>query len=111
MDNATIPGTEIDVSRIGLGIWAMGGWMWGGTDEDSSVRTVHAALDAGINLVDTAPIYGFGRSEQILGKALAEYRHRDQVILATQVALEWNERGIRRNASAARMNAEARKLG
>ena len=60
------------VSRIALGTWAIGGWMWGGTDEDKSIRTIHAALDRGVNLIDTAPVYGFGRSEGIVGRALAQ---------------------------------------
>ncbi|MGA7801271.1 MAG: aldo/keto reductase [Gammaproteobacteria bacterium] len=107
MDFARIPGTEIDISRVGLGTWAIGGWMWGGTDEDRSVRTIHTALDSGINLIDTAPIYGFGRSEEIVGRALAEYRHRDQIVLATKVALEWSDEGIRRNASRERIVQEA----
>jgi aryl-alcohol dehydrogenase-like predicted oxidoreductase len=54
--------TDLKASRIGLGTWAMGGWMWRGTDEDESVRTIRAALDKGVNLIDTAPVYGFGRS-------------------------------------------------
>jgi aryl-alcohol dehydrogenase-like predicted oxidoreductase len=58
----------------------MGGWMWGGTDEQESIRTIHAALDKGINLIDTAPVYGFGRSEEIVGRAIAELDKRDQVI-------------------------------
>jgi aryl-alcohol dehydrogenase-like predicted oxidoreductase len=53
-----IGGTNLLSSRIALGTWAMGGWMWGGTDEKESIRTIHAALDLGINLIDTAPVYG-----------------------------------------------------
>jgi aryl-alcohol dehydrogenase-like predicted oxidoreductase len=56
-------GTPLVVSRIGLGTWAIGGWMWGGTDEAQSSRTIHEAFDRGVNLFDTAPVYGFGRSE------------------------------------------------
>src|SRR2546429_4386048 len=52
--------------------WAIGGWMWGGTDERESIRTIHTALDKGINLIDTAPVYGFGVSEEIVGKAIEE---------------------------------------
>jgi aryl-alcohol dehydrogenase-like predicted oxidoreductase len=70
MEITSIAGTGC--SRIGLGTWAIGGWMWGGTDEAESIRTIHAALDRGITLIDTAPVYGFGRSEEIVGKALAE---------------------------------------
>ena len=72
METFRIPGTNLAPSRIGLGTWAIGGWMWGGTDEAESIRTIHAALDRGITLIDTAPVYGFGRSEEIVGKALAE---------------------------------------
>jgi len=57
-----ISGTTIISSRIALGTWAIGGWMWGGTGEKESIRTIHAAFDHGINLIDTAPIYGYGRS-------------------------------------------------
>src|SRR5271163_2193580 len=69
MESIEITGTPLSVSRIGLGTWAIGGWMWGGTDEAQSIRTIHAALDRGITLIDTAPVYGFGRSEEIVGKA------------------------------------------
>ena len=65
---ATIAGTSLAVSRVGLGTWAIGGWMWGGTDDAQSIETIHAAVDRGINLIDTAPAYGFGRSEEIVGK-------------------------------------------
>lgn len=78
-----------DVSRIGLGTWAIGGTEWGGTDERHSIRTIHAALDWGINLIDTAPIYGQGVAEEIVGKALAEYGRRDEIILATKAGIDW----------------------
>src|ERR1700685_3998934 len=55
---APIPDTELQVSRVALGTWAIGGWMWGGTDERESVATIRAALDQGINLIDTGPAYG-----------------------------------------------------
>ena len=48
--------TPFKVSRIALGTWAIGGWMWGGTDENESIQTIHTALDRGINLIDTAPV-------------------------------------------------------
>ena len=72
MEYATIPETSIRLSRVGLGTWAIGGWMWGGTDEAESVTTIHAAVERGINLIDTAPAYGFGRSEEIIGRAIVE---------------------------------------
>ena len=66
MEFAKIHGANLQVSRIGLGTWAMGGWMWGGTDEQESIRTIHSAIDRGITLIDTAPVYGFGKSEEIV---------------------------------------------
>ena len=64
VETATIAGTSLAVSRVGLGTWAMGGWMWGGTDDDESVKTIHAAVEHGVSLIDTAPAYGFGRSDK-----------------------------------------------
>jgi aryl-alcohol dehydrogenase-like predicted oxidoreductase len=75
----------IEASVVGLGTWVTGGFMWGGSDEADSIRAIHAALDAGITLVDTAPIYGFGRSETVVGKALAD--RRDKVVLATKCGI------------------------
>jgi len=69
-ESVDIPGTQLRVSRVALGTWAMGGWMWGGTDERESVATIRAALEQGINLIDTAPVYGFGVSEEIVGQAV-----------------------------------------
>jgi len=59
MEYIQIKGTDLNVSRIGLGTWAIGGWLWGGTDEQTSIRTIHAALEKGINLIDTAPCLWF----------------------------------------------------
>jgi aryl-alcohol dehydrogenase-like predicted oxidoreductase len=88
MEHTKIADLPIDASRVGLGTWAMGGYQWGGTDDDESVRTIHTALDHGINLIDTAPAYGFGRSEEVVGRAIAERGRRDEVILATKCGLE-----------------------
>ncbi len=106
MEYAQISGTGMRASRIALGTWAIGGWMWGGTDERESIRTIHAAIANGINVIDTAPVYGFGRSEEIVGKAIAECSGRDKVIIATKVGLEWRDGQIFRNASRKRIEAE-----
>src|ERR1700732_51914 len=106
MELAEIPGTSLKVSRVALGTWAIGGWMWGGTDEAQSVSTIRAAFDHGINLIDTAPVYGFGRSEEIVGKALAEANLRSRVVVATKAGLEWDGGRIFRNASRARILRE-----
>ena len=88
---ATIPGTALKVSPVALGTWAIGGWMWGETDEAESISTIRAALEHGINIIDTAPAYGFGRSEEIVGKAVAEGRLRSRIEIATKAGLEWQQ--------------------
>jgi aryl-alcohol dehydrogenase-like predicted oxidoreductase len=99
MEYTEIAGTDLKVSRIALGTWAMGGWMWGGTDAEAAIRTIHAALDKGVNLIDTAPIYGFGRSEEIVGEALARRQCRDQVVISTKTGLDWRDGKPFRNCS------------
>lgn len=106
MEFISINGTKLKTSRIALGTWAVGGTMWGGSDEQDSIRTIHAALEGGINLIDTAPVYGFGRSEEIVGKALAQYGNREKVILATKVGIEWRNGSLARNASRDRILRE-----
>jgi len=106
MEFVNVSGTGIKASRIGLGTWAIGGWLWGGTEEQASIRTIHTALDKGINLIDTAPVYGFGLSEEIVGKAIAQYGKREKVIIATKVGLEWKDGKVFRNSSKERILAE-----
>ena len=107
MEYINLTGKEIKTSEIGLGTWAIGGWMWGGTEEKSAIEAIHAALDKGINLIDTAPVYGFGTSEKITGKALKDSSvPRDKIVLATKVALDWKDEQVFRNASANRINKE-----
>ena len=82
----TLGGTGIKVSPYCLGAMMFGAW--GNQDHDDSVRIIHAALDAGINFIDTADVYSQGESEVIVGKALAGAR-RDDVVLATKVHAKW----------------------
>ena len=103
VDYIEILGTHIISSRIALGTWAIGGWMWGGSDDKESIRTIHAALDQGINLIDTAPIYGYGRSEEIVGEALRQRGRRESVILATKVGLDWTNGKVERNSTRQRI--------
>jgi aryl-alcohol dehydrogenase-like predicted oxidoreductase len=103
LDYIEIQGTHIISSRIALGTWAIGGWMWGGSDEKESIRTIHAGLDQGINLIDTAPIYGYGRSEEIVGEALRQRGRRESVILATKVGLDWTSGKVERNSTRQRI--------
>jgi aryl-alcohol dehydrogenase-like predicted oxidoreductase len=107
VEAATIAGTGLAVSRIGLGTWAIGGWKWGGTDEEESVKTIHAAVERGINLIDTAPAYGFGRSGEIVGRAIADHNLRSRVVIATKTGLEWKDGNVFRNASRDRILREA----
>lgn len=83
-----IGSSGVSASAVGLGTWAIGGWMWGGTDEAESIAAIHASLDAGVTLIDTAPAYGLGRSEEIVGKALAG--RRDRAVIATKCGLVWH---------------------
>ena len=78
----------VRASAVGLGTWAIGGWMWGGTDEAESISAIQASLDAGVTLIDTAPAYGLGRSEEIVGKAIAG--RRDKAVIATKCGLVWH---------------------
>ncbi len=105
MEFAEIAGTALEVSRVALGTWAIGGWMWGGSDEKELIATIRAALAHGITLIDTAPVYGFGRSEEIVGKALADGLRAD-VLIATKVGLEWHDGKITRNGSRERIMRE-----
>src|SRR5262249_43541466 len=96
----------VPASRVGLGTWPMGGVQWGGTDDDPSVRTIHAALDRGITVIDTAPAYGFGHSEEVVGRAIAEVGKRDRVVLATKCGLERHGDALYRNSSRAHLMRE-----
>lgn len=104
IETLSIEGIATPISRIGLGTWAIGGWMWGGADDERSVTTIRTALERGINLIDTAPVYGFGHSEEVVGKALEGVR--DQAVIATKVALDWSDGGPRRNSTPARIRQE-----
>jgi aryl-alcohol dehydrogenase-like predicted oxidoreductase len=106
MELTRIPGTSLKVSPVAIGTWAIGGWMWGGTDEAESIATIRNAFEHGINIVDTAPVYGFGRSEEIVGKAIAEGRLRSDVLIATKAGLQWDAGKVSRNASRARILQE-----
>jgi len=86
LETIIIPGIDLNPTRIALGTWAIGGWMWGGTNEAESIRTIRSAVDRGIKLIDTAPVYGCGRSEEIVGEALAEIG-RHKVLMATKAQL------------------------
>ncbi len=81
---------ERNIGPVGLGAWGIGGPpFWAERDEATAVATVRKAIDLGVNLIDTAPVYGFGRSEEIIGKAIEGVR--DKVLIATKCGLRWKE--------------------
>ena len=80
--------TQIETPSVIMGAWALGGWYWGGTDDSVGIQTIHASLDAQINAFDTAPVYGCGHSEKVLGQALKG--RRDKALIFTKVGLRWD---------------------
>ncbi len=104
METTTIAGVR--VSRIGLGTWPLGGREWGAVPEDVAIATCLGAVERGINLIDTAPIYGRGRSEEIIGKAIRAHGRREDFFIATKAGLEWNERGVFTNSTTPRLRQE-----
>jgi len=96
----------IEVSRVGLGTWAIGGTEWGAVPEDAAIATILGAIERGINLIDTAPIYGRGRAEELIGKAMQQHGRREAFYIATKAGLDWNERGVYANYMPARLRRE-----
>lgn len=90
MKMRTLGESGLTVSAVALGAWAIGGgpW-WGPSDDDESIRAIHAALDAGVTMIDTAPVYAFGHSEEVVGRAIKG--RRDKVVLATKAGLWWHD--------------------
>jgi len=80
--------TDLEVSQIAFGAWAIGGWMWGGNDEKDSRRALDIAIDHGITTIDTAPVYGFGKSESLVGNAIQGKR--DKIQILTKYGLNWD---------------------
>ena len=106
MERINLGTSGLTTSRIGLGTWAIGGWMWGGADEAESISTIRSAVDRGVTLIDTAPVYGFGHAEEIVGKALAEGGLRDKVQIATKVGLSWKDGQPYRDSRPGRIRLE-----
>ena len=81
--------TKLAVSAITFGAWAAGGWMWGGNDDKEAIEAMRAAYDLGITSIDTAPIYGQGKSEQLVGEAIKGLQ-RDKVQILTKFGMRWD---------------------
>jgi aryl-alcohol dehydrogenase-like predicted oxidoreductase len=82
--------SDLKVSAITFGAWAIGGWMWGGADKDDAIDAMHAALDHDMTTIDTAAVYGFGLSEQLVGKAI-KGKQRDKIQILTKFGLNWTD--------------------
>ena len=104
METTTVAGVK--VSRIGLGTWAIGGLEWGNVPDEAAIATILSAVDREINFIDTAPIYGRGHAEELIGKAMRAHGRRDAFFVATKAGLEWNERGVFANSTAPRLRGE-----
>ena len=91
MEYRQLGSSDVKVSAVTLGTWAIGGWMWGGTDDAGAVAAIRAAIDAGMTSIDTAPMYGFGHSEQVVGQAIAG--RRDEVQILTKYCMRWDREG------------------
>lgn len=98
MEYTHIPPLSTKVSRIGLGTWSIGGALWGGTNENEAIDTLLSAFEKGINLVDTAPGYGNGVSEEIVGKAIKKYGNREKIVLATKCGLNLETKNVFRDS-------------
>jgi len=105
MQHRLLGKSEVRISAVAIGCWAMGGTAWGPQDDEQSISAVGRAVEVGVNLVDTAPVYGRGHSEEVVGRALLGIR--DRVVVATKWGLAWNDSGrIRHDASPARLAVE-----
>ena len=88
MQYRTLGEGDLIVPLVSFGAWAIGGWMWGGSDDNDAIRAIQAGIDAGVTCIDTAPAYGKGHSERIVGRAIAG--RREEVIIATKCGLRWD---------------------
>ena len=118
MQTKRLGNTQLHFTRIGLGTWAIGGggWKfgWGPQDDETSICTIREALDLGVNWIDTAPVYGLGHCEEIVGKALKGLRERP--LIATKCERCWDEQGqivprLKRESIRAEVEASLRRLG
>ncbi len=89
MKHNELGSSGIAASVVAFGAWAIGGWKWGGTDAKQSVDALQAGMDAGINLIDTAAVYGFGLSEELVGEAIKN-KPRDEVVIVSKCGLRWD---------------------
>jgi Predicted oxidoreductases (related to aryl-alcohol dehydrogenases) len=89
MEYRKLGNSSLSVSVITFGAWAAGGWMWGGTERKSAIDAIKASYDRGVTSIDTAPIYGQGTSEEIVGEAIKGIA-RDKVQILTKFGMRWD---------------------
>jgi aryl-alcohol dehydrogenase (NADP+) len=89
MEYRKLENTDLEVSAICFGAWAAGGWMWGGTERNDAIKAIRAAHELGVTSIDTAPIYGQGNSEEIVGEAIKGLP-RDKVQILTKYGMRWD---------------------
>jgi aryl-alcohol dehydrogenase-like predicted oxidoreductase len=106
MQQRKLGNSGLEISTIGLGSWAIGGHMWGGQDDAQSAEAIHAAVDHGINWIDTAPIYGSGHSEVVVGRAVKQLGSSKRPLIFTKFGLGVDSASPNRSASAAEVAAE-----
>jgi aryl-alcohol dehydrogenase-like predicted oxidoreductase len=88
MDKRQLGTSKVKVTPLSFGAWAVGGWMWGGAEESESIRAIRSSFDLGITSIDTAPVYGFGRSEELVAKAMTGVP-RDRYQILTKFGMNW----------------------
>jgi aryl-alcohol dehydrogenase-like predicted oxidoreductase len=91
MERRKLGTSDVDVTVVTLGAWAIGGWMWGGQEKQDALDAIRTSLETGVDTIDTAAVYGFGRSEELVGEAIAGKR--DQVKVLTKFGLRWDRPG------------------
>lgn len=87
MERTTLGESGPECSSVALGAWAIGGWMWGGTDRKDALRAIRSCPEYGVTTIDTAPVYGFGLSEELVGEAIRGSRNRYEIL--TKCGLTW----------------------
>ena len=90
MEYRALGESDVEVSGLAFGAWAIGGWMWGGADSKDAITAIETAIDHGMTTIDTAAVYGFGLSEELTGKAIKGKRSKVQIL--TKFGLTWNEK-------------------
>jgi aryl-alcohol dehydrogenase-like predicted oxidoreductase len=115
MQRRQLGSSGFEISTIGIGTWATGGWMWGGQDDAASLEAIHAAVDHGVNWIDTAPIYGSGHSEEVVGRAIKALPASRRPLVFTKFGLGDDSDHVNKSATRAQVLAECdaslRRLG